>query len=138
MRKCERNTSINAVELERLPNGKTRVLLHDNIATDTRTDEGLPYVVYTADETEFITTQNVTVKTINANFAGYWYYAENGETKDEKYARLVDKYVREKYSQSNVEALTSNYLSNPELYKQDFDAFQVYRAECKERAKKEL
>lgn len=140
MYKTEQNTPLNAVEIERLPDGKTRVILRDNLATEVRAEEGVEYTVYTADEVAFITSEEITPEYAAEHFADLWYYAENGETRDEKYARLVDAYVREKYSQSAVEAIINNYLSDPEneKYKAEFAALQIYREECKEKAKTEV
>ena len=140
MYKTEQNTPLNAVEIERLPDGKTRVILRDNLATEVRAEEGVEYTVYTADEVAFITSEEITPEYATEHFADLWYYAENGETRDEKYARLVDAYVREKYSQSAVEAIINNYLSDPEneKYKAEFAALQIYREECKEKAKTEV
>lgn len=140
MYKTEQNTPLNAVEIERLPDGKTRVILRDNLATEVRAEEGVEYTVYTADEVAFITSEEITPEYAAEHFANLWYYAENGETRDEKYARLVDAYVREKYSQSAVEAIINNYLSDPEneKYKAEFAALQIYREECKEKAKTEV
>lgn len=138
MYKTESNTQLTPVELEQLPNGKTRVILRKNIKQETRQDEGITYVVYTADENSFITGEQITVEYVTEHFDELWFYAENGETEGEKYARLVSKYIREKYSQDDVEALINNYLSDREKYKEDFDAFQAYRAECKEKAREDL
>ena len=140
MYKTEQNTPLNAVDIERLPDGKTRVILRDNLATDVRAEEGVEYTVYTADEVAFITSEEITPEYAAEHFADLWYYAENGETRDEKYARLVDAYVREKYSQSAVEAIINNYLSDPEneKYKAEFAALQMYREECKNKAKAEV
>ena len=140
MYKTEQNTPLNAVEIERLPDGKTRVILRDNLATEVRAEEGVEYTVYTADEVAFITSEEITPEYAAEHFADLLYYAENGETRDEKYARLVDAYVREKYSQSAVEAIINNYLSDPEneKYKAEFAALQIYREECKEKAKTEV
>ena len=140
MYKAEQNTPFNAVDIERLPDGKTRVILHDNIASEVRSDEGVEHTVYTADEVAFITSEAITTEYATEHFTDLWYYAENGETRDEKYARLVDAYVREKYSQSAVEAIINNYLSDPEneKYKAEFAALQMYREECKNKAKAEV
>ena len=140
MYKAEQNTPLNAVDIERLPDGKTRVILRDNLATEVRSEEGVEYTVYTADEVAFITSEEITPEYADERFADLWYYAENGETRDEKYARLVDAYVREKYSQSAVEAIINNYLSDPEneKYKAEFAALQLYREECKAKANTEV
>lgn len=51
------------------------------------------------------------------------------------YEELVSQFIREKYSQDEVEAIINNYLSNAEKYKAEFDELQAYRLECKARAK---
>ena len=140
MYKTEQNTPLNAVDIERLPDGKTRVILRDNLATEVRAAEGVEYTVYAADEVAFITSEEITPEYAAEHFADLWYYAENGETRDEKYERLVAAYVREKYSQSAVEAIVNNYLSDPEneKYKVKFVTLQLYREECKNKARVEV
>lgn len=140
MYKTEQNTPLNAVDVERLPNGKTRIILRINISSEVRSEEGISYTVYTADEVAYVALGEVTPEYVAEHFDDLWFYAENGETKAEKYARLVDAYVREKYSQSAVEAIINNYLSDPENveYKAEFNALQAYRESCKIRAKSEI
>ena len=60
--------------------------------------------------------------------------------KYEKYKSLVEMYIREKYSQSDVEALQANLLSEnvTEKDKLEWQEFQLYRTECKARAKAEV
>ena len=60
--------------------------------------------------------------------------------KEKKYKDLCKKYIREKYSQDDVEALYANYMAEPtnEKYIAEFNEFQVYRVECKARAKGEV
>lgn len=62
----------------------------------------------------------------------------NGITPETYYGNLVSKKIRSRYSQDEVEALTSNYLSDPSKYKAEWDEFQAFRSKCKEEAKKEL
>ena len=140
MYKTEQNTPLNAVDVERLPNGKTRIILHKNISSEIRSDKGIEQTIYTADEVAYITQEVITPEHAAEHFDDLWFYAENGETKAEKYARLVDAYVREKYSQSAVEAIINNYLSDLENteYKAEFNALQAYRESCKLRAKSEI
>lgn len=59
------------------------------------------------------------------------------KTDDKTYANLVERLVREKYSQSDIEAIVNNYLddSENESYKAEFVALQTYRKECKAKAK---
>lgn len=64
-------------------------------------------------------------------------------TKGSKYAsacypQLVEYLIRQKYNQSQVEALTCNYLDDNEKYANDFKALQNYRKECKVYAKELL
>lgn len=131
---------LDAVVIEKLPNGKTRVLMRENIAEHEREEEGQIYTVYTADEHELITAEDYDAEYVEEHFDDLVYLAENGETKAEKYAALVDKYVREKYSQSAVEAILNNYIGAPEVEKHvtEFEALQEWRAECKERARAEV
>lgn len=54
------------------------------------------------------------------------------------YGELVERLVRKRYSQSQVEAIINNYLddSENEQYKAEFLEMQAYRKECKAKAKK--
>lgn len=56
------------------------------------------------------------------------------------YEALVAAYVREKYNQSAVEAILANYLANPtdSEHRAEFNAFSVYRDECKRRAREAI
>ena len=83
MCKAEKNTPFNAVDIERFPDGKTRVILHDNIASEVRSDEGVEHTVYTADEVAFITSEEITPEYAAEHFADLWYYAENGEFRED-------------------------------------------------------
>ena len=60
--------------------------------------------------------------------------------KEKKYKCLVAKYIRQKYSANDVEALLANICDEPdnEDYINEMKAFQEYRKQCKERAKLEL
>ena len=62
---------------------------------------------------------------------------ESKKKDDKTYSALVERLVREKYTQSAVEAIVNNYLddSENEAYKAEFVALQMYRKECKARAK---
>lgn len=66
--------------------------------------------------------------------------AELNGTLDLDYAQHVHMLLRKKYSQSAVEAIINNYLSNQddEQYHSEFLALQEYRAECKAKAKAEI
>ena len=109
--KTEQNSPIKDVEIELVGN-KSRVILHDNIAQEEReTDDGNKYIAYTADEVSFYYDGKITAEDVRADFAAYWYFAEHGETKEERYNRLVAAFVREKYSQNAVEAIINNYLA---------------------------
>ena len=82
----------------------------------------------------------ITAEDVRADFAAYWYFAEHGETKEERYNRLVAAFVREKYSQNAVEAIINNYLADPNNteYVAEFTALQNFRKECKAKAKGDL
>ena len=60
--------------------------------------------------------------------------------KQASYGELVERLVRKRYSQSQVEAIINNYLDNSEnvQYKAEFLEMQAYRKECKAEAKKIL
>jgi hypothetical protein len=62
------------------------------------------------------------------------------EKRQEHYGELVERLVRQRYSQSQVEAIINNYLddSENEQYKNEFLELQEYRKECKAEAKKIL
>lgn len=130
----EQTQPLSVVELEKLPEGKTRVLLRKNITEEKRKEEGVAYSVYTADETYCVVDGELTAEYVEEHFEEYWYLAEHGETWEDRYSRLVDKYIREEYSQSAVEALNFNYLKDHEKYQEEVDRLQAYRDECKERA----
>ncbi len=65
---------------------------------------------------------------------------QKAKLKEKKYKDLCKKYIREKYSQDDVEALYANYMAEPtnEKYIAEFNEFQAYRVECKARAKGEV
>lgn len=56
------------------------------------------------------------------------------------YDELVERFVRQRYSQSDVEAIINNYLGDNgnEQYQSEFNALQEYRKECKAKAKEML
>ena len=56
------------------------------------------------------------------------------------YGELVARLVRQRYSQSNVEAIINNYLGDNgnEQYQSEFKALQEYRKECKAKAREIL
>ena len=56
------------------------------------------------------------------------------------YGELVERLVRKRYSQSQVEAIINNYLDDSEnsQYKAEFLEMQAYRKECKAKAKEIL
>jgi predicted CopG family antitoxin len=57
--------------------------------------------------------------------------------KQASYGELVERLVRKRYSQSQVEAIINNYLddSENEQYKSEFLEMQAYRKSCKAYAK---
>jgi hypothetical protein len=65
---------------------------------------------------------------------------ETTQQKQAKYESLVKKYIREKYSADDVEAILANYLdgSNDAEHIEEHKQFQEYRKFCKARAKAEL
>ena len=65
---------------------------------------------------------------------------QEARIKNKKYSELVSKYVRQKYSQNDVEAILSNYAEDPSdtEYLNEFNEFQSYRKECKAKAHKEV
>lgn len=56
-------------------------------------------------------------------------------TEEKDYGPMVSTLIRAHYSQDQVEAITQNYLVNPEEHKQEFDDLQEWRAESKRIAK---
>lgn len=56
-------------------------------------------------------------------------------TEEKDYGPMVSTLIRVRYSQDQVEAITQNYLSDPEGHKQEFDDLQAWREECKRIAK---
>lgn len=141
MTKIETNETLNAVEVSVLPSGETRIALRKNIAAEERTDdEGNTYTVNTADETVLLTNGEYSQEDALGQFDDLLVLAETGKTPAQYYADRIDEIVREKYSQSAVEAILNNYIANPddEEIKAEFDVLQEYRASAKEAAKAEL
>ena len=74
----------------------------------------------------------------------YEYTPEQIEKQKEKrYHDLVDKYIRQKYSQGDMEAIINNYLDYKENYQNEnalieYNKMQNYRKECKGKAHKEI
>lgn len=64
-------------------------------------------------------------------------HAKQNGLLDKIYGQEVTRLVRLKYSQSEVEAIINNYLSDPtnSQRKAEFDALQSYRNECKVKAR---
>lgn len=56
-------------------------------------------------------------------------------TEEKDYGPLVSTLIRAHYSQDQVEAITQNFLADPEGYKGKFDDLQTWREECKRIAK---
>ena len=56
------------------------------------------------------------------------------------YGSMVEKKIRIRYSQRDVEAIINNYLAEPEnpVYIAEFNELQQYRARCKAEVKREL
>lgn len=54
------------------------------------------------------------------------------------YPILVRKYIAEKYTVQDELAIRNNYDLDPFKYKPEYDKYQAYRVECKNRAKEEL
>lgn len=51
-------------------------------------------------------------------------------------ARVVDL-IRERYSVDDEIALINNRMTDPEVCSQEWDAYQIFRQQCKEQARKE-
>lgn len=62
---------------------------------------------------------------------------EINNKKDKEYELLVERLIRQKYSQSQVEAILNNYIDGTENeeYKTEFVELQNYRKQCKAKAK---
>lgn len=56
-------------------------------------------------------------------------------TEEKDYGPIVSTLIRAHYSQDQVEAITQNYLADPEGHKGEFDDLQAWREECKRIAK---
>lgn len=54
----------------------------------------------------------------------------NGSLLPER-GQFISAIIRSRYSQDQVEAITQNYLADPEGRKEEFDALQAWRAEAK-------
>lgn len=51
------------------------------------------------------------------------------------YEQKVEDYIAEKYTLRQEIALINNYNLDNQRYKEEYEAYQEYRKECKERAK---
>ena len=58
------------------------------------------------------------------------------KNKEQYYPVLVSKLIHERYSADTETALINNYLSDPETYGEEYRAYQVFRLECKEKARR--
>jgi hypothetical protein len=56
-------------------------------------------------------------------------------TEEKDYGPIVSTLIRAHFSQDQVEAITQNYLANPEDRKKEFDVLQEWRVESKRIAK---
>ncbi len=77
LNKTESSTAPERVIVENLPDGKTRVVLHDNIETTTTkptTEQPNGQTVYTADEVTFVLTEQTTNEAVEAAFESWWQY----------------------------------------------------------------
>jgi hypothetical protein len=54
------------------------------------------------------------------------------------YPILVRKNIAKKYSVEDELAILNNYATDPVKYAEEYNAYQTFRAECKQRAKTEL
>jgi len=54
------------------------------------------------------------------------------------YPELVSKFVRQNYSQNEVEAIINNYIAEPQEHTTEFQELQEYRKKCKTHAKELL
>ena len=55
-------------------------------------------------------------------------------TKEKDYGPMVSTLIRSRYSQDQVEAITQNYLADPEGHKEEFEALQSWRITAKNAA----
>lgn len=77
LNKTESSTAPERVIVENLPDGKTRVVLHDNIKTTTTeptTEQPNGQTVYTADEVTFALAEQTTKEAVEAAFESWWQY----------------------------------------------------------------
>lgn len=58
------------------------------------------------------------------------------KNKEQYYPVLVSKLIHERYSPDAETALINNYLANPETYGEEYRAYQAFRLECKEKARR--
>lgn len=63
---------------------------------------------------------------------------DNSTTTGETYAQLVREYIAEKYTKDDEFAIINNFMyqGNTASYAEEYGVYQLYRVECKERAKK--
>lgn len=54
---------------------------------------------------------------------------------EKAYPILVRKYIAKQYSVEDELAILNNYATDPQKYATEYQNYQTFRAECKERAK---
>ena len=77
IKKTESNTIPKRVIVENLPDGKTRVILHDNIETTTTeptAEQPSGQTMYKADEVTFALAETITETAVEAAFESWWQY----------------------------------------------------------------
>ena len=146
------NLAVCEVEKEIIPQSYDYLLV-DNVRQATRvikeayTEEVVEYNEETGEEIAKLVEHEQETETyftcdLIAKF--YEYTPEQIEKQKEKrYHDLVDKYIRQKYSQSEMESIINNYLDYKENYQNEnalieYNKMQNYRKECKGKAHKEI
>ena len=139
------------VEKENIPQ-KYDYLLVDNVRQATRvikeayTEEVIEFNENGEEITKLVEHEQETETYFTCDLIAkfYEYTAEQLEKQKEKrYHDLVDKYIRQKYSQSAMESIINNYLDYKENYQNEnalieYTKMQNYRKECKGKAHKEI
>ena len=146
------NVAICEVEKEAIPQ-KYDYLLVDNVREATKvikeayTKEVIEYNEETGEEIVTLVEHPQVTETyfacdLIAKFNEYT--AEQIEKQKEKrYHDLTERYIRQKYSQGDMEAIINNYLDYKENYINEnalieYNKMQAYRKECKAKAFKEI
>lgn len=118
---------------------KTRVLKEAYDETIELDENGMPLKEPQTIHHEAVTENYLECTELTPHFSVYT-EEETAKQKQARYKSLVTKYIREKYSADDVEAILANYLdgANDAEHIEEHKQFQEYRKFCKAKAKTEV